>query len=189
MTVMDELIEWNHKYQTYMRRYIEVTPARRDLCFAPTADHWKLLLRQEESLHRQIERKTRLLWAMQEEDRQRKQDPQWQEIVAQAAETRQIQARDQDAELAKNMDDAVMEIVKKFNEIQEQSRQAAEKKGRLRENRGRGPGVRGRKTGVKGRGSVVRRERNSRVSRWEYRRGPLGARCGGGPAGRTAEKP
>jgi hypothetical protein len=81
MTVMDELIEWNHKYQTYMRRYIEVTPARRDLCFAPTADHWKLLLRQEESLHRQIERKTRLLWAMQEEDRQRKQDPKWQEIV------------------------------------------------------------------------------------------------------------
>ena len=127
MTVMDELIEWNHKYQTYMRRYIEVTPARRDLCFAPTADHWKLLLRQEESLHRQIERKTRLLWAMQEEDRQQKQDPQWQEIVAQAAETRQIQARDQDAELAKNVDDAVMEIVKKFNEIQEQSRQAAEK--------------------------------------------------------------
>jgi len=100
-----------------------------------------------------------------------------------------IQARDQDAELAKNVDDAVMEIVKKFNEIQEQSRQAAEKKGRLRENRGRGPGVRGRKTGVKGRGSVVRRERNSRVSRWGYRRGPLGARCGGGPAGRTAEKP
>ena len=86
MTVMDELIEWNHKYQTYMRRYIEVTPARRDLCFAPTADHWKLLLRQEESLHRQIERKTRLLWAMQEEDRQRRGDAQWQEIVAQAAE-------------------------------------------------------------------------------------------------------
>jgi hypothetical protein len=29
MTVTDELIEWNHKYQTYMRCSIEVTPARR----------------------------------------------------------------------------------------------------------------------------------------------------------------
>jgi len=65
MTVTDELIERNHKYQTYIRRCIEVTPARHDLCFAPTQDVWKLMLCQEESIDRQIERKTRLLWAMQ----------------------------------------------------------------------------------------------------------------------------
>jgi hypothetical protein len=58
-----------------MRRYIEVTPARRDLCFAPTVDVWRLLLRQEESIDRRIERKTRLLWTMQEEDRKRREDP------------------------------------------------------------------------------------------------------------------
>src|SRR5271167_3513564 len=32
VAVIDELIEWTHKYQTFMRRYIEVSPARRDLC-------------------------------------------------------------------------------------------------------------------------------------------------------------
>ena len=147
MTVTDELIEWNHKYQTYMRRYMEVTPARRDLCFAPTQDVWKLMLRQEESIDRQIERKTRLLWAMQEEDRQRREDPQWQEIVAQAAETRKVQARDQDAELAKKVDDAVVKIVEEFNRIREQSRQAAEKKGRLRRNRVQGQKGRGERHG------------------------------------------
>jgi len=36
IAVIDELIEWTQKYQTFMRRHIEVSPARRDLCFAPT---------------------------------------------------------------------------------------------------------------------------------------------------------
>ena len=36
IAVIDELIEWTQKYATFMRRYIEVSPARRDLCFAPT---------------------------------------------------------------------------------------------------------------------------------------------------------
>ena len=79
------------------------------------------------------------------EDGKRREDPQWQEIVAQAAETRGIQARDQDAELAKKVDDAVVKIVEEFNRIREQSRQATEKKGGYG-----GTGFGGERTGVAG---------------------------------------
>ena len=132
MTVMDELIDWNQKYQTYMRRYMEVTPARHDLCFAPKAEVWKLMLRREESLDRQMERKTRLLWAMQKEDWQRKEDPQWQEIVPQATERGQNQARDEDATFSRKVEGVVAKIIEQHYKMEEQSRQGAEKKGRLR---------------------------------------------------------
>jgi hypothetical protein len=135
VAVIDELIEWTQKYQTFMRRHMEVSPARRDLCFAPTEAKWRLILRQEVGIDRQIERKTRLLWEMQEVDRQRRQDEEWQEIVQQEAESaqaREAEARAQEAEQARMIEEAAAEIGERLKKIQEQSRQAAENKGQCR---------------------------------------------------------
>ena len=132
IAVIDELIEWTQKYQTFMRRHIEVSPARRDLCFAPTEAKWKLILRQEASIDRQIERKTRLLWEMQEVDGKRRQDEAWQEMVRQeeeAVEAREAKARAQEAEQARMIDEATAQIVEQLRKIREQSRQAAENTG------------------------------------------------------------
>ena len=131
LAVIDELIEWGQKYATFMRRYIEVSPARRDLCFAPTEAKWKLILRQEAGIDRQIERKTRLLWEMQEVDRKRREDGQWQEIAqqeAEAAEAREAEARAKQVEHATRMEELAVRMVERFRKLQEQSRQAAENK-------------------------------------------------------------
>ena len=126
VAVIDELIEWTQKYQTFMRRYMEVTPARRDLCFAPNDEaKWRLILRQEANIDRQIERKTRLLWEMQEVDLKRRQDEQWQEIVRQeeeAAKAREAEARAQEEEQARVIDQVAREIGEKIAKMQEQSR-------------------------------------------------------------------
>jgi len=140
MAVIDELIEWTQKYATFMRRYMEVTPARRGLCFAPTEAKWGLILRQEANLDRQIERKTRLLWEMQEVDRKRRQDEQWQEIVRQeeaAAQAREAQAGAEEAEQARMIEEVAAEI---GEQIQEQSRQVAENKQSVGEEQGSGVG-------------------------------------------------
>jgi len=131
LAVIDELIEWGQKYATFMRRYIEVSPARRDLCFVPTEARWKLILRQEAGIDRQIERKTRLLWEMQEVDRKRREDEQWQEIAqqeAEAAEAREAEARAKQVEHATRMEELAVRMVERFRKLQEQSRQAAENK-------------------------------------------------------------
>jgi hypothetical protein len=110
---------------------MHITPARRGLCFIPTEQRWKLLLRQEESIDRQLERKMRLLWAMQEEDRKRRGDEAWQEIIrqeAEAAEAGEAEARAQEAEQARLIEEAAAQIGEHFKKIQEQSRQAAENK-------------------------------------------------------------
>jgi hypothetical protein len=126
VAVIDELIEWTQKYQTFMRRYMEVTPARRDLCFAPNDEaKWRLILRQEANIDRQIERKTRLLWEMQEVDLKRRQDEQWQEIVRQeeeAAKAREAEARAQEEEQARVIDEVAREIGEKMAKMKEQSR-------------------------------------------------------------------
>jgi hypothetical protein len=123
------------KYQTFMRRYIEVTPARRDLCFAPTDEgKWSLILRQEANIDPQIERKTRLLWEMQEVDLKRRQDEQWQEIVRQeeeAAKAREAEARAQQEEQARMIYEAAAQIAEHMKEIhkqkiKEQSRRGAQ---------------------------------------------------------------
>ena len=132
IAVIDELIEWTQKYQTFMRRYLEVSPARRDLCFAPTEAKWKLILRQEAAIDRQIERKTRLLWEMQEVDRKRREDEQWQEIVrqeAEAAEAHAAQARAEEAERIRRMEELTERMAERIRKIQEQSRQVVEDKG------------------------------------------------------------
>jgi hypothetical protein len=156
IAVIDELIEWTQKYQTFMRRYIEVSPARRDLCFAPTEARWKLILRQEASIDRQIERKTRLLWEMQEEDGRRRQDEAWQEMVqeeAEAAEARAAEARAQEAEQARRMEELAERMAERLRKIQEQSRQVTENKGAASEEQGSGAGD--QSSGARGQGSRV----------------------------------
>jgi hypothetical protein len=157
LAVIDELIEWTQKYQTFMRRYIEVTPARRDLCFAPTEAKWRLILRQEASIDRQIERKTRLLWEMQEVDGKRRQDERWQEMVrqeAEVAEAREAEARAQEAEQARLIDEATAQVVEQLKKIREQSRQVRENKGPGSEEQGSGVG--GQEIGERGQGSGIR---------------------------------
>ena len=139
--MIDELIEWTQKYQTFMRRYIEVTPARRDLCFAPTEAKWRLILRQEAGIDRQIERKTRLLWEMQEVDGKRRRDEHWQEMVqqeAEAAEAREAEARAQEAERARLMEELAERMAERLRNIQEQSRQLTETKEPASEEQGSG---------------------------------------------------
>jgi len=141
LAVIDELIEWGQKYATFMRRYIEVSPARRDLCFAPTEARWKLILRQEAGIDRQIERKTRLLWEMQEVDRRRREDEQWQEIAqqeAEAAEAREAEARAKQVEHATRMEELAVRMVERFRKLQEQSRQVTENKEPASEEQGSG---------------------------------------------------
>ena len=151
IAVIDELIEWTQKYQTFMRRYIEVSPARRDLCFAPTEAKWRLILRQEAGIDRQIERKTRLLWEMQEVDGKRRRDEHWQEMVqqeAEAAEAREAEARAQEAERARMMEELAERMAERLRNIQEQSRQAAETKEPASEEQG--SGARGQEIGERG---------------------------------------
>ena len=141
LAVIDELIEWGQKYATFMRRYIEVSPARRDLCFVPTEARWKLILRQEAGIDRQIERKTRLLWEMQEVDRRRREDERWQEIAqqeAEAAEAREAEARAKQVEHATRMEELAVRMVERFRKLQEQSRQATENKEPASEEQGSG---------------------------------------------------
>ena len=141
LAVIDELIEWGQKYATFMRRYIEVSPARRDLCFVPTEARWKLILRQEAGIDRQIERKTRLLWEMQEVDRKRREDEQWQEIAqqeAEAAEAREAEARAKQVEHATRMEELAVRMVERFRKLQEQSRQVTENKEPASEEQGSG---------------------------------------------------
>ena len=90
-----------------------------------------MILRQEAGIDRQIERKTRLLWEMQEVDRKRREDGQWQEIAqqeAEAAEAREAEARAKQVEHATRMEELAVRMVERFRKLQEQSRQVTENK-------------------------------------------------------------
>jgi hypothetical protein len=159
--LIDEQIQWNQRYQFYVRRNVEISTARRNLCFAPTEKVWTLLLRQEAYSDRQIERKTRLLWAMQEEDLRRKGDPVWQEIIRQQeeeqkeeeAEARQGDSVDRSRAERRSAPatTASVEAVgdKSLGEISEQSRQPIENKGSVKGTRHSGTGLTGRGPGVR----------------------------------------
>lgn len=145
--LIDEQKEWNEKYQFYVRRHVEISQARRNLCFAPTEKEWTLLLRQEASLDRQIERKTRLLWEMQEVDRKRRHDEEWHQITGQQAEEAPTEVTaqqagasggDADQEMAQEQAGAVTEPPS--SKIQEQSRHPIESKGPASENKAEEPG-------------------------------------------------
>jgi hypothetical protein len=141
--LIDEQMEWNIKYQFYLRRHVEISMARRNLCFAPREKVWTLLLRQEGYVDRQIERKTRLLWAMQEEDLRRRRDPEWQAIMRQQQEkgpasgaggqgSATAQTSNVVAQKSKNNGPRTTDqrpMTQDEAEISEQSRQVAETKG------------------------------------------------------------
>ena len=92
VALIKERKEWTEKYLTFIGLHVEISPARRNLCFAPTEAKWRLILRQEAQIDRQIERKTRLLWDMQKEDLRRRRDPEWQEIIRQEEEAEAAEA-------------------------------------------------------------------------------------------------
>jgi len=59
-----EISNVTQEYHLYIRKYVEVTPTMRGECLAPTADQcW--LMRELNTIDRQIARKTRLLLQMQ----------------------------------------------------------------------------------------------------------------------------
>ena len=66
-----EFKQVKEQYLLYLREFGEVTQAQKDACYAPRGRVWRLLLRQEQTLEREMERKLRLLWEMQRQDRER----------------------------------------------------------------------------------------------------------------------
>jgi hypothetical protein len=63
-TLLEEARESLEKYKLYLEEEVAFTPAMRDACFVPLDRGWVMLLRQENSIDRRIERKTRLLMQM-----------------------------------------------------------------------------------------------------------------------------
>ena len=63
--LLEETRDVMEEYQFYLREHVEISPAMRDACLAPTQDGWALMIRQEDAIDRQIERKTKLLMQMQ----------------------------------------------------------------------------------------------------------------------------
>jgi len=59
-----EISSITQQYHLYIRQNVEVAPAMRDECLAPTAEQ-RWLMREMNQIDRQIERKTRLLKAVQ----------------------------------------------------------------------------------------------------------------------------
>ncbi len=59
-----EIHQMRDEYELYKREHVEITPALRDACLAPSQPEWTLLIRQENSLLRQIDRTVKLLMAL-----------------------------------------------------------------------------------------------------------------------------
>lgn len=70
IALLEELRDITQKYQLYLREQVLVSPAMRDACLAPSQEEWRLLIRQQNAIDRQIERKTRLLMALQKTEGQ-----------------------------------------------------------------------------------------------------------------------
>jgi hypothetical protein len=60
-----EICNVSQRYHLHIREHVEVTPVMRGECLAPTADQ-RWLMRELNMVDRQIEKKSRLLWAMKE---------------------------------------------------------------------------------------------------------------------------
>ncbi len=170
--LFDEQKEWNEHYQFYLRRKVEISRARRNLCFAPTEGKWRLILRQEAMVDRQMERKTRLLWEMPDRDWKRRHDEEWQQFIREESEDEEedttdliggpegadpeAKAREVAAEQAKATEQAEAAADPPISKNSKQSRQAIENKGAAPENKaeGQGSGTRGQGSGTGGQGSA-----------------------------------
>ena len=65
LDLMEERRDVNEKYLTYLQQHVQSAPAVRDEALAPIPKEWPMLLRQEQLLDQQIERKSKLLLYMQ----------------------------------------------------------------------------------------------------------------------------
>ncbi|MGH9431610.1 MAG: hypothetical protein ACRD3T_08710 [Terriglobia bacterium] len=63
--LLAEICNITQQYQLFIREHVEITPTMREECLAPTAEQ-RWLMRQMNSIDRQIERKTRLLLEVQD---------------------------------------------------------------------------------------------------------------------------
>jgi len=71
MYLLEERKEMTGEYELFLREHAEVSDAARDACLAPTDPRWTWILRMDNYLDRQLERKLRLLDMLQEQRRKR----------------------------------------------------------------------------------------------------------------------
>jgi hypothetical protein len=71
MYLLEERKEMTEEYELFLREHAEVSDAARDACLAPTDPRWTWILRMDNYLDRQLERKLRLLEMLQEQRRKR----------------------------------------------------------------------------------------------------------------------
>ncbi len=69
--LLEEHREIAREYELFLREHVEISEAARDACLAPTDQRWTWILRQDNYLDRQLERKIRLLDMLQERRRKR----------------------------------------------------------------------------------------------------------------------
>lgn len=69
--LLEERKEVAEEFELFRREHVEVSDAARDACLAPTDQRWTWILRQDNYLDRQLERKIRLLDMLQEKRRKR----------------------------------------------------------------------------------------------------------------------
>jgi len=65
LDLLEERRDINEKYLTYLQNHVPSIASVRSDAITPTAGEWPMLIRQEQSLDREIERKTKLLLYMQ----------------------------------------------------------------------------------------------------------------------------
>ena len=70
LALNEEVRDVTERYQVFFKEKVEVTRAQRNAALAPEGPQWVLMIRMENSLHRHIERRLRLLLEMQRQRRQ-----------------------------------------------------------------------------------------------------------------------
>jgi hypothetical protein len=72
ISVADETVDVLKEYELFLHEHVENTRAARIAAIAPSHAQWAAIIRQQNALHRQLERKIRLLDEIQERRRKRK---------------------------------------------------------------------------------------------------------------------
>lgn len=65
LALLEERKDLNEKYQAYLHEHIQSTRTLQASALTPSQAEWRTLIRQEQSLDQELERKTRLLSFMQ----------------------------------------------------------------------------------------------------------------------------
>ena len=61
MALLEESRDVVEEYQLYLEEHVQISRAQRDAALAPTPSEWHVMIRHENALNRQIERKLELL--------------------------------------------------------------------------------------------------------------------------------